>query len=277
MKKIHYIILIVFILFLFYRYYFRRIRVINHDKETFNDKLQMLDFTYKLQNWYPLNNDFFTIEFGDDYFDFFKQIGTQGFHVVYENDKDIVGSLCARFVRNSWYLCDLKILPEFRGQNLTYKLLLKKFIPSYLKSNRGFAISMYPNETVSKLNNNFKLMNFDNLGFIHIYLVDYETIKKIYSLLTNHFNHKFNGFIDLNQSKKLVLKSGNTLKTLHFYHSDNPKDLISIDDINDDYKFFFCLLEKDNHIIQLKEFGKAILYSYNMTINEFNDLSTADI
>jgi deoxyxylulose-5-phosphate synthase len=81
-------------------------------------------------------------------------------------------------------------------------------------------------------------MNFKNLGFIYIYLVDYQTMKTIYPILKNHYNHNYNGFIDINKMKQLTLKNGETLKTLHFYHSNNPKDLISIDEISNEYKFF---------------------------------------
>ena len=143
-----YKIIILLILIIIIYYYFYNVKIIYHNDDFYNDKLN--DFTLKLRNWYPLNNDHFTIDFGKNYFDFFKTIGTDGFHCVYIDNNKISGSLCCRYTRNSWYICDLKVLPEYRGKQITYKLFLRNFIPSYFKSNRAYAISMYPNVAVNK-------------------------------------------------------------------------------------------------------------------------------
>jgi hypothetical protein len=275
-----YKIIILLILIIIIYWYFNNVKIIYHNNDEYieyNDKLN--DFTLKLRNWYPLNNDHFTIDFGKNYFDFFKTIGTDGFHCAHSDGDKIIGSLCCRYTRNSWYICDLKVLPEYRGKQITYKLFLKNFIPSYLKSNRAYAISMYPNVAVNKLNKNFAFLHFENLSFIHIYLVDLITIKKIYNILKIKYNYI--GFIDTNNSKRLILQSNNkVLKTLHLYNSNTYKNIIPIEDVSNDYQYFFCLLEKDLYLIkdlQIKEFGKATLYAYNMKIDDFYDLSTAEI
>jgi len=70
------IILSIIVIFIYIYYYFNNVKIIYHNDDSYNDKLN--DFTLKLRNWYPLNNDHFTIDFGGNYFDFFKTIGTDG-------------------------------------------------------------------------------------------------------------------------------------------------------------------------------------------------------
>lgn len=275
--------------------------VINHNdvhiNNEINNELLMNNFTKDLCNWYPIGNDKFTIDYSEKYFNFFKSLGSEGFHVVYKKNNKIYGSLCARFLRNAWYFCDLKVAPKYRGKKLTYKLLLKKCISLWFKSNRGYALSMYPNNAVKMLNDNFKLMQMRNMGFVYIYLVDYNTIVKIYDKLVKYYNHKYNGFLNINNMKKLVLnKDYSELNVLHFYHkninfsngNDNgngnnqlTSQIITFNDIHKykDYKFFYCVLEKDLPIIKLNlnYYGLCTLYARKMQITEFNDLCTHEI
>jgi len=235
----------------------------------------------ELDNWFPIGDDKFTIDYSHNYFNFFESIGSDGFHVTYKKDNIIGGSLCARYVRDAWYLCDLKIKSELRGKKITYKLFLRNFFFNYLKSDRGYAISMYPNPTVSKLNDNFKLMNMSNLGFIYIYLVDYTTMSKLYDILVKYYKHKYNGFVNINNMKKIIFKNGSEMRVLHFYHkNENHKSLIWDISEYSSYKFFFCLLEQDYTIMKNiigDYYGLATLYARKMKIEEFSDLGTYEI
>lgn len=281
MNNSYKIIIILILLFVLYKMFFKNIYIIHHDNINDDDNLKMIKFTKTLNNWYPIGDNKFTIDYSKNYFNFFKSIGNEGFHVVYEKDNNIYGSFCARFVRNSWYLCDLKVHPDYRGNKLTYKLFLRNFLYGYFKSGRGYAISMYPNPSVAKLNKNFKLMNMTNLGMILIYLVNYDQIKEIYNKLVKFYKHKYNGFLNTNNMKKLILDTSEELNVLHFYHKDIPSTNL-ITDINKEYtnfKFFFCILEKDLNYFDfdVKPYGKATLYARKMDINEFNDLGTYEI
>lgn len=278
--KIKYYIIIFVIIYLFYISYFKNIYIINHDNITTNDNDLMIKFTDNLNNiagyQYPFGDNKFIINFSSNYFNFFKSIGTDGYHIVYKYNDEIVGSICARFHRGGWYICDLKILPEHRGNRLTFRLFTRKFIPSYIKSNKCYAISMYPNNNVKKLNKQFNFLHMKDMGFIYIYLVDYKQMIKIYDILVNYFNHKYNGFVDINNKKQLILDTGERLNVLHFYHSNNVS--YNLKPLNKKYKYLFCLLEKDKYILNnIEYFGKATLYIYNMNIELFNDLGTYEI
>lgn len=260
------------------------IEIINHDSITEADSQQLSSFTNKLANWYPIGNKKFTIDYSDHYFNFFKSLGSEGYHVVYKVNGVICGSLCARLVRNAWYFCDLKIDPLYRGKKITYKLFLKNCIYTWFKSHRGYAISMYPNEAVKKLNNAMPFMNMKNMGLIHIFLVDCNTMQDIIKQLKDFYKHKYNGFININNCKRLKLNTGDPLNVLHFYHKNySHPNLIPCDILNDinyaTYQFFFCILEKDLHAISLniKPYGLATLYARKMQITEFTDLGTFEI
>ena len=278
-----------------------KISVIDHNKVSRDASDKMNKFTHELNNWYPIGDRKFTIRFSEtNYFDFFKSIGTEGFHVVYHVGDRIVGSACARFARNAWYLCDLKVHPDFRGRKITYKLLMKRFFWAWMKSGRGYAISMYPNEAVKKLNSGFKLMHMNNLGFVYIYLVTYrEFMDLVYQKLKWYYNkHKYTGFLNINTNKKIIMDgqrdslgdglgdciggdSCEELKVLHYYHDNTMREgLIMPDETKySKYKVFFCVLENDMGILNLSmsHYGMAILYARHMGIGEFMNLGTYEI
>lgn len=265
-----------------------KISVIDHNKVSRDASDKMNKFTHELNNWYPIGDRKFTIRFSEtNYFDFFKSIGTEGFHVVYHVGDRIVGSACARFARNAWYLCDLKVHPDFRGRKITYKLLMKRFFWAWMKSGRGYAISMYPNEAVKKLNSGFQLMHMDNLGFVYIYLVDYrEFMDSVYPKLKWYYDHEHTGFLNINKNKKIILdslgnSSGEELQVLHYYHDNIPREGLILPDETkySGYKVFFCVLENDMTILYLPmaHYGKATLYARNMGIAEFANLGTYEI
>lgn len=271
---------------------FSDIHIIEHNAITPTDEKQMAIFTKTLNNWYPIGCNKFTIDYTDNYFNFVKTIGESGFHIVYKNTHStsdsnvyICGSLCFRYVRSAWYLCDLKIDPKYRGKRVTYKFILKKLLHCWWKTGRAYAISMYPNKAVEKLNTNFKLLNMKNMGFVYIYLVDYNDIILIYDKLVRHYKHKYNGFVNMSDKKKIIFDTGEELNVLHFYHNDNINHMIQLvpfDDLEKQYvnfKYFFCVLEKDLHILNLscKHYGLGTLYARKMDINEFNDLGTYEI
>jgi hypothetical protein len=262
--------------------------IVNHEKLTKQDSDDLNRFTSELSNWYPIGDRKFTIRFSEaNYFDFFKSIGSEGFHIICRHGPVAVGSLCARLVRGAWYFCDLKVHPEYRGHKITYRLFMRNCIRAWFLSSRGYAISMYPNEAVSKLNSGFRLMHMENMGFVYIYLLDYPVfMADVYDRLVWYYGHKYNGFLNINCAKKIILDSGEELQVLHFYHDNIPRTGLITPDITDNanaaysgYKVFFCILEKDVSILNIKHphYGMATLYAKDMGIGEFANLGTYEI
>lgn len=94
--------------------------------------------------WYPLGDDRFRIDHGEDYFAFFDRLGKATFEVALDGDE--VVAVVARVLRREpircWYLCDLKVRPSHRGRRIASRFVRHAFVPAYLRCGRGYAISM---------------------------------------------------------------------------------------------------------------------------------------
>ena len=121
-------------------------------------KEDFIEFCAKLQELesvaeYPYGEDFFKLDHGENYFAFFERLGKSLFHVALVENRVVAcasGVLRTVNVENeafkAWYLCDLKVHPEFRGRHITTKLFTKNLIRNYVKCSRGYAISMNPSK-----------------------------------------------------------------------------------------------------------------------------------
>ena len=81
---------------------------------------------------YPLGQDFFQIDHGTDYFAFFDRLGDVHYYIALEGQQVVaVGAGILRQVTDqqgqspqlAWYLCDLKVHPQYQGQLLSLRLL----------------------------------------------------------------------------------------------------------------------------------------------------------
>lgn len=134
-------------------------RIESSERSAFQGRLRGLEHSFI----YPYGSDSFRIDHGEDYFRFFDRLGEVAYYVVTSN-----GTLCgvaAAVLRkmpygksgqtvDSWYLCDLKVHPDFRGNGLTMKIFRKGLLASLIKSRRGFAVTMNsvgPNRIVKML------------------------------------------------------------------------------------------------------------------------------
>ena len=137
------------------------------ERKVYSKKLQL----FEQQFTYPLGEQCFKIIHGTnssyDYFSFFEQLGEPQVFIVEKNDK-IICALCAilRDLKDhrAWYLCDYKMLKEYRGQKVYRKILFKYLWRLYLQCPNFFAINMNGvenNRFVQYLKNIFKLLKID--------------------------------------------------------------------------------------------------------------------
>ena len=86
---------------------------------------------------YPFGDEFFKINHGTNYFSFFDRLGDMTFRVALHQNK--VVACAAGIVRTlllngktikAWYLCDLKVHPDYLGQKIPSKIFKKNYIYS---------------------------------------------------------------------------------------------------------------------------------------------------
>jgi hypothetical protein len=126
------------------------VRVTPQNEPEFGEKIRALE----AHAVYPLGADRFRLDHGPDYFAFFRRIGEiRTYAAVIDGRVACVASCVLRRVRQiggsigrAWYLCDLKVAPEFRGLHLPTRLFGRAFLFNYLRCPRGFAVSMNPGD-----------------------------------------------------------------------------------------------------------------------------------
>lgn len=193
------------------------------DFKEFSARLQELEGATE----YPYGDDFFKLNHGANYFAFFERLGLPVFHVAMEDNRVVAcaaGILRTLRVGNEifkvWYLCDLKIHPEFQGQHITVKLFMKNLARNYLKCSRGYAISMNPangKNAVVKLIQRLPQVPIDYAGQINFYSFDEIQATQIHENLQTHLGKI--SYLSLEGKKDLIMKStGERLPLFHIQH-----------------------------------------------------------
>jgi hypothetical protein len=176
---------------------------------------------------YPLGDDSFKIDHGQNYFSYFERMGEV--HTCVADDGHCVVATGTGVLRSwpagamgdkefrAWYLCDLKVHPEYRGRHLPLAMLRRSFLRRYLMCRRGFGVSMNPKNKpnpVLRLLERFKWARFKAGPQLRIYSLTYDEILKIEPLLRRHRGPV--SFLSLKGTKDLILQSTNEpLELLH--------------------------------------------------------------
>lgn len=237
---------------------------------------------------YPYGNDFFKIYHGQNYFSFFERMGPVTFNVALENQTVVAcGAGVLRTIPSSqgcqkaWYLCDLKVHPDYTNQRLPFKLLKKGLIKNLLKAPRGYAISMNTSNgenRVIKLVKNFtwpKLQYSDTLNFYTFsreQILNYQNeIKQI----VGEFS-----FLSLVNKKDLIMQSSG--KSLPLLHMQQGRAANRLDETTrDGHLHMICALEKsplDNLLSSIhKRDAQASIISFGMKYTDWNFILSSDI
>lgn len=281
--------------------YFSKYNFIEINKDhlqSYNPNLKL--FEQKMSQKYPLGNDSFSIDHGEDYFAFFKRLGEVQYMIIQNSSELIVGTACS-ILRTYptpnqdnkqgesiafWYLCDLKIDKDHRGKKLTSKLFMQMLSKFMSKSYHGYLISMDPasKQIVHIMNGIEKFLpNKLCTKTLWIYSVTVNTMIKIESYFVNAFNHI--SYLSLIGMKDLILTSTN--KPIQLYHlqhgtfaaTNNTKQLL---ELPDNATIMFCF--PDNSPLQtiVQEFDiktdiSATIISLSMDFFDWHDILTSDI
>jgi hypothetical protein len=234
---------------------------------------------------YPLGTDFFKISHGLNYFQFFDRLGETHYYIC-EINNEIVAVACAVLRKTEiplFYLCDLKVHPDYRGRHIPLKILFKGAIKNYLKCPRGYAISMnHPDQTenrIAKLLKKFWLLPFQVASKILIYSLSYDEVLKHRTLIEKEKGEI--GFLSLVGVKDLILKS--TQKPLPLMHIQYGKQKErSEPNPKENHTHMISLLERDSLIQKLTEVdifpsSTATLISHNAKNFDWSFIRTSDI
>ncbi len=233
---------------------------------------------------YPMGDEYFYIDHGKYYADFFKRIG-QVTSVIGVKGTLVVASLTGIYINEQgekyWYFCDLKVHPGFRGEKLSQRLF-RHFLPSIVKKSlRGYSISMNPSfgenkvlstfEKLSRLSK-FKFFQIKNLGHLNFYLLSFAEVE-IHQEKISEFFGNFH-FVNIEKLKSLrLLSSGQNIKMLHAQFkdlegSDNENDNEYLVGPHQDYGHLFSLTDfcpaKKYFDENFKKWGQASLVTFDV-------------
>jgi len=176
---------------------------------------------------YPLGSDAFKISHGDSYFSFFERLGEPVFHVALDGERVIACAAAvlreipfgAKKIR-AWYVCDLKVDPDYRRQGIPTRLFLKGLFWNYLRCPRAYGISMDPLNAPNRvlaLSSKLPFLPFGLAGKLNIYSLSFEEYKFLEKSLAELLGPL--GFLSLSGKKDIVLKStGKPMDLLHLQH-----------------------------------------------------------
>lgn len=170
---------------------------------------------------YPLGDDRFEIDHGEDYFAFFTRLGRLYYYLVLEGDRvvAVAAAILRRVPTTSheepkavWYLCDLKVHPEYRGRYLPVSIFVHAFPKLYPLSSRAYAISMdvdseRPNRVALMLKR-FPLAPMSIATKLGLVSLDAKRMQKVEPILREHFGRV--SYLSLKGKKDIILQSTRT-------------------------------------------------------------------
>lgn len=176
---------------------------------------------------YPYGDDFFKLDHGKSYFEFFERLGEPVFHVAVEGEEVVA---CAAGVLRqiptgngnieSWYLCDLKVHPDYRHQRIPSRLFRKRLFLNYLRCGRAYAVSMNPSHgenRVIKITQRFPYFPIRLEAQLNIYSLNWQQMSEVSDDIANVVGPI--SYLSLAGKKDLIMKStGARLNLLHVQH-----------------------------------------------------------
>lgn len=236
---------------------------------------------------YPLGpNEKFKINHGEDYFAFFKRLGEVHYFVCLDNDKVVgVGAGCLRTIENRkvWYLCDLKVIPEYRGRYIPMHMFKKA---AYLatKSTTGYAISMNPAEgenRIVRMFRNYSWIPVSQPKQLAIFSLDHNEVETFRQDIEAHKGKM--SFLSMKGKKDLILQSTQKpLPLLHAQFGKTDAQEPTFEAPQEGFTHMFCVPQEDPLCQKLdakglKPSATASILSRGMEDIDLNFILTSEI
>jgi hypothetical protein len=159
----------------------------------------MKKFEAELKQNYPLGEESFTIDHGENYFMFFRRLGEPFYYAIFDEDR-VVGTVCYVYRKIAgdyvMYMCDLKFNKTVRGHGLMTKMLYRTIPNCLLRTLKFYAISM--NDSEIAVNRIFSMGNnlgdrynikIENGGVLAIYSLNYDQMCFVHDLVIMMKSH----------------------------------------------------------------------------------------
>ena len=242
---------------------FSIIKVEREDRPIYQEGLRRLEKEIR----YPLGSDFFYIDHGDDYFRFFDRLGELSFYIGLNEDKVVAcagaslrtlpqsdGSLIT-----TWYLCDLKVSPHFRGEGFLDQVLNLALADCYEVCPKAYAISMNePGSKGSRITRWIKRktkMPFEEgpaLLFFNLEEKDMIQSQEIVEKALGPIS-----FLDVSNEKDILVgPEGHSMALLHVQHG--RKENLGLRNPKQGSLHMLCLPEKDPLALELISMGHGV-------------------
>lgn len=268
------------------------------EKEYYSKELQKME---NLKDFnYPLGKETFCIKHGlgknNSYFDFFNQLGNN-VHYVILHQQQVIGTICLIYRNyrncrnyrhfdsnnsktdnkqmspnnNYFYICDYKILKEFRGKNITKKLFNKLFKENIRISNKFMFVNMVnPNQQQNKnglINKAKMLFSIFNVHEKPLYLYEMQLMEFKGFLNQNDLNEN-DYFFFSNDGKKDIFISNQHHPIIHAINKNNINNMrdwqdieVKLDSVKSDSHIMFTSFEKLKTTNPLIQESKAKIVS----------------
>ena len=262
------------------------IKTINQSSlNEYNDSLKHLEAGME----YPYGNDFFKIDHGESYFRFFERMGVPYYNVAFHKDQ-IVACGCGIIrsipykskAKKVWYICDLKVHPEFRGRGIPARLFKKGLLFNYLKCQRAYTISMNPHtgkNKVVKIIERFPFFPLKHESTLYVFELSKAEVCSLKDKIENIVGGTVK-FINLHGIKDIILKSSDTPMPLFHAQYGVMADPASTVE-KEEGKYMFCALENSVLykflIVRAKLSASASLLSYNMKNFDWEFILSSDV
>ena len=263
-------------------------RIATAEREMFQEGIVSIETIAK----YPLGKDFFQIDHGLDYFAFFDRLGKVNYYVMHEDN--IVGAVGAGILRqipyqqgeapmSAWYLCDLKVHPNYQRRNLSLRILTHAIVDGIRECSCSYTISMNPGDGSPnrwvKVIGKYSRIKFTTSTQLGIYSLDAATMSYIAPLIIKHRGDI--SYMSLKGIKDLRLQStGNILPLVHVQWGANVEK--STPEVIPGYTHMFCVPSDDE---LARALGRSDIYpgasasvvSHGMNNSDWRFIVTSDI